>query len=192
MKRRYPSNAEPASGVDLRRPMKASTAEMNSLERDFAIWLASHPEVAWSAYGRSKLRLADNTWYTPDFWFQLVGCAKNHYVEVKGSWNAPHQDDSKVKIKVAAEENPQCRFWVALRSRKSDPWMLQEYGSSALALQRRGIRIGGEPVPDALDARAIASISSSVAGAHSGLAKAAGRCSCAMCCTAWSSAASAT
>lgn len=181
MKRRYPSNAEPAAGVDLRRPRKASTAEMNPLERDFAIWLASHPEVAWSAFGRCNLRLADLAWYKPDFWFQLVGCAMNHFVEVKGSWHAPHQDDSKVKVKVAAEQNPQCRFWVALRSRRSDPWMLQEYGSSALQLQRRGTVIGGDPVPDALDARAIAAISSSVAGAHSGLAAAAGRCSCAMC-----------
>ena len=51
-----------------------------------------------------KFRLADNTFYTPDFRVMLPdGTIEFH--EVKGAW-AIFQDDAKVKIKVAAELHP--------------------------------------------------------------------------------------
>lgn len=56
-----------------------------------------------------KLRLAEKTFYTPDFMvvrFDDSIC----FVEVKGFW----RDDARVKIKVAAEQYPCFRF-VAVR-----------------------------------------------------------------------------
>ena len=54
-------------------------------------------EVAWYAFEGVKLRLADNTFYTPDFAVMLTsGQLEMH--EVKGFW----EDDARVKIKVAA------------------------------------------------------------------------------------------
>lgn len=58
-------------------------------------------EVAWFRFEGLKLRLADNTFYTPDFAVMLAdGLLECH--EVKGHW----QDDARVKIKVAAEQYP--------------------------------------------------------------------------------------
>lgn len=58
-------------------------------------------DVAWYKFEGLKLRLADNTFYTPDFAVMLSnGQLECH--EVKGFW----QDDARVKIKVAAETYP--------------------------------------------------------------------------------------
>ncbi len=58
-------------------------------------------EVLWYAFEGCKLRLADLTFYTPDFAVMLSdGTLEMH--EVKGFW----QDDARVKIKVAAELYP--------------------------------------------------------------------------------------
>ena len=66
-------------------------------------------EVAWYRFEGIKLRLADATFYTPDFAVMLAdGTMELH--EVKGFW----QDDARVKIKVAAEMYP-FRF-VAVKS----------------------------------------------------------------------------
>ena len=58
-------------------------------------------EVAWYAFEGVKLRLADRTFYTPDFAVMLTnGQMEMH--EVKGFW----EDDARVKIKVAASLFP--------------------------------------------------------------------------------------
>lgn len=60
--------------------------------------------VAW-AYEAVKLRLADRTFYTPDFLVVMTdGSIEIH--EVKGHW----EDDARVKIKVAARMYPWFRF----------------------------------------------------------------------------------
>jgi hypothetical protein len=57
--------------------------------------------VLWYRFEGIKLRLADNTFYTPDFAVMAKdGVVECH--EVKGYW----QDDARVKIKVAAEMYP--------------------------------------------------------------------------------------
>lgn len=57
--------------------------------------------IAWYKFEGMKLRLADNTFYTPDFAVMLSnGQLEMH--EVKGFW----QDDARVKIKVAADLYP--------------------------------------------------------------------------------------
>jgi len=81
---------------------------MNKQEAQYAQYLEllrkSLQIIHWS-YESIKLRLADRTWYTPDF---LVINA--HYMiefhEFKGFW----RDDARVKIKVAAEQYPMFRF----------------------------------------------------------------------------------
>lgn len=58
-------------------------------------------DVLWYRFEGLKLRLADNTFYTPDFAVMLSnGQIECH--EVKGFWT----DDARVKIKVAAEQYP--------------------------------------------------------------------------------------
>lgn len=58
-------------------------------------------DVLWYKFEGMKLRLADNTFYTPDFAVMLSnGQIEMH--EVKGFW----QDDARVKIKVAAALYP--------------------------------------------------------------------------------------
>jgi hypothetical protein len=58
-------------------------------------------EIAWYRFEGLKLRLADNTFYTPDYAVMLAnGQLEIH--EVKGFWT----DDARVKIKVAAEQYP--------------------------------------------------------------------------------------
>lgn len=60
-----------------------------------------HAEVLWYKFEGVKLRLADNTFYSPDFAVMLAnGQIEMH--EVKGFW----QDDARVKIKMAAELFP--------------------------------------------------------------------------------------
>ena len=82
--------------------MKAG--RMNKTEAAYAGLLETRKqlgEVAWYRFEGLKLRLADNTFYTPDFAVMLAdGSMECH--EVKGHW----VDDARVKIKVAAEQYP--------------------------------------------------------------------------------------
>lgn len=58
-------------------------------------------EILWYRFEGIKIRLADNTFYTPDFAVMLSdGQMQLH--EVKGFWT----DDARIKIKVAAEMYP--------------------------------------------------------------------------------------
>lgn len=90
--------------------MKAGV--MNKTEAAYAASLEARRhagEVAWYLFEGIKYRLADNTFYTPDFAVMLAdGSLEAH--EVKGFW----QDDARVKIKVAAERFP-VRF-IAVRA----------------------------------------------------------------------------
>jgi len=58
-------------------------------------------EVEWYRFEGLKLRLADNTFFTPDFAVMLQGGLMELH-EVKGHW----EDDARVKIKVAADQYP--------------------------------------------------------------------------------------
>ena len=86
---------------------------MNKTEAEYAQLLAMRKqagEVAWYRFEGVKLRLADKTFYSPDFAVMLAnGQLEMH--EVKGFW----RDDARVKIKVAAEQFP-FRF-IAVRKR---------------------------------------------------------------------------
>lgn len=79
-------------------------AGMNKTEAAYAehLLLRQHAgEVVWFAFEAVKLRLADKTFYTPDFAVMLAdGTIEQH--EVKGFM----YDDAAVKIKVAASLYP--------------------------------------------------------------------------------------
>jgi hypothetical protein len=58
-------------------------------------------DILWYRFEGLKLRLADNTFYTPDFAVMARdGVMECH--EVKGFWT----DDARVKIKLAADQYP--------------------------------------------------------------------------------------
>lgn len=77
---------------------------MNKTEAAYAASLELRKtagEVLWFKFEGLKLRLADNTFYTPDFAVMLAdGSLEAH--EVKGHW----QDDARAKIKIAADLYP--------------------------------------------------------------------------------------
>jgi len=58
-------------------------------------------EIVWYRFEGVKLRLADNTFYTPDF-AVMSGDGVMEMHEVKGHW----QDDARAKIKIAADQYP--------------------------------------------------------------------------------------
>ena len=65
-----------------------------------------------------KLRLADNTFYTPDFFITYPD--RFEVLEVKGFW----RDDARVKIKVAAETFPYFKFKAVQWKKKQ--WVYEE------------------------------------------------------------------
>lgn len=96
--------------------------EMNKLEAEYATRLEALKGVGQIADYRFeclKLRLADNTFYAPDFMvLKPDGAFEIH--EVKGHW----EDDARVKIKVAAELYP-FKF-IAARKVKG-AWLFEEF-----------------------------------------------------------------
>lgn len=81
-------------------------------------------DVLWYKFEGFKLRLADNTFYTPDFAVMLAsGQIECH--EVKGFWT----EDARVKIKVAADMYP-FRFIAikAMPAKKGGGWEREVFG----------------------------------------------------------------
>lgn len=80
-------------------------------------------EVAWFKFEGIKLRLADNTFYTPDFAVMLAdGALEMH--EVKGFW----QDDARAKIKIAADLYPMGFKAVRVKTKKEGGrWAVEEF-----------------------------------------------------------------
>ena len=86
------------------RGVRRSPGEMNRTEAAYAHdleWAKRAGTIAEYWFERIKLKLADNTFYTPDFFIlKPDGTLEVH--EVKGHW----EDDARVKIKVAADQFP--------------------------------------------------------------------------------------
>lgn len=105
------------------RGVRRVQGEMNGLERRYADHLKQRQfagEIALYAFDSIKLRLAGNTFYTPDFLVMLTdGEIEVH--EVKGFW----EDDARVKIKVAADKFP-FRF-KAITWGKAKGWEVEEF-----------------------------------------------------------------
>lgn len=120
------SRAKAAEAVNLKakaaRGSFHKAGEMNKLEAAYAARLESLKlagEIADYRFECIKLRLADKTFYTPDFMvLRADGTFEMH--EVKGFW----EDDARVKIKVAAELYP-FKF-IAARKVKG-AWVFEEF-----------------------------------------------------------------
>jgi len=100
---------------------------MNKTEASYDRYLeAEHMagKVRWRRFEGLKLRLADSTFYTPDFAVLAAdGVLECH--EVKGFWG----DDDRAKIKIAAEMYPLRFIAVRARSKKDGGgWEREAFG----------------------------------------------------------------
>jgi hypothetical protein len=126
-----PAVSEPeAPGAAAKRAMQAlgrlKAGAMNQTEQRYAQHLEQRKqagEIAWYGFEAWKFRLADNTFYTPDFAVMLAdGHLECH--EVKGHW----QDDARVKIKVAAYQHPVRFIAVTAKTKKAGGgWQVEEF-----------------------------------------------------------------
>ena len=99
---------------------------MNKTEAAYAQTLEQRKaagEVVWYRFEGLKFRLADNTFYTPDFAVLLAGGALEAH-DVKGYW----QDEARAKIKIAADMYP-LRFIAvqALPKKAGGGWKVEEF-----------------------------------------------------------------
>lgn len=97
---------------------------MNKTEARYASLLQTQKaagQVLWWRFEGVKLRLADNTFYTPDFAVMFAGGALEMH-EVKGYMH----DDAAVKIKVAADQYP--FVFRLVRAVKGGAWDVTEIG----------------------------------------------------------------
>lgn len=102
---------------------------MNKTETAWASVLATRKsllEIHDWYFESIKLRLADRTWYAPDFFVFVVppyGASVRFEVhEVKGHW----REDARVKFKVAAELYPCFRFMAVQRVKGE--WLEERVG----------------------------------------------------------------
>jgi hypothetical protein len=105
---------------------RLKSGAMNQTEKRYAEHLEERKragEIAWFGFESWKFRLADNTFYTPDFAVLLAdGRLECH--EVKGHW----QDDARVKIKVAAYQHPVRFIAVTAKPKKAGGgWQVEEF-----------------------------------------------------------------
>lgn len=103
---------------------RLKAGQMNKTEAAYARHLEllkRAGEISYYSFDSVNLRLADNTFYKPDFLvMKSNGNLEIH--EVKGFW----QDDAKVKIKVAADRFP-FKFIAVTKQKKGDGWNVQEF-----------------------------------------------------------------
>jgi hypothetical protein len=96
---------------------RLKTGAMNKGEAAYAAHLEllkSEGTVLWYRFEGLKFRLADNTFYTPDF-AVLIASNEMELHEVKGFW----QDDARAKIKIAAEMYPFRFIAMTARTKKA-------------------------------------------------------------------------
>ncbi len=113
----------PAAGGFARgRTVPKDAAGMNKLEARYALELEVRRragEVLWFLFEPFNLRLAERTYYRPDFAVMLAdGTLEVH--EVKGFW----EDDARVKVKVAAARFP---FVFRAVTEKKGVWRFEEF-----------------------------------------------------------------
>lgn len=99
---------------------------MNRTEEAYAAYLEQRRlvgEIEWYKFEGVKLRLADNCFYTGDFFVMLPdGTLQVH--EVKGIW----EDAGRVKIKVAADMYPFQFIAIKVIPRKDGGgWAIEEF-----------------------------------------------------------------
>lgn len=125
---------------------RLKTGEMNKSEGAYALQLKAQlnaGEILWYKFEGVKLRLADNTFYTPDF----AVLAKDSVLEmheVKGFW----QDDAKVKIKVAADMYPfRFKAMKAIAKKHGGGWEQEDFSSTMNAPATAPLFVGIDMIP---------------------------------------------
>lgn len=127
--RRYRKNTR-SLGVEVNPSILAlgrlKTGAMNKTEAAYDAHLAllQHAgQVLWRKFEGLKLRLADNTFYTPDFAVMAAdGVIECH--EVKGFWT----DDARAKIKIAADLYPfRFKAFKARAKKDGGGWITEEF-----------------------------------------------------------------
>lgn len=130
--------APPGLPLVLDKPAKTPTERMQALGR-LPAGVMNRTEVAYAAYLEQlkyegkvlwfkfegiKLRLADKTFYTVDF-FVMPASRELEAHEVKGFWT----DDARVKIKVAAGMYPVFKFIAIKKESKAGGggWAVEEF-----------------------------------------------------------------
>ena len=116
------------------RPAAHVPGRMNNYEKAYKEELLADPQVFDCFFEAIKLRLADNTFYTID-WFVLMVDGTIELHEVKACRNDGKvlvQDDAQVKIKVAAEQYPMFTFRRAagLRRKGQFQWKIESYNTN--------------------------------------------------------------
>ena len=105
---------------------RLKVGELNKTEQAYADRLRALEragQILWHKFEGIKLRLADNTFYTPDFAVLAAdGVIELH--EVKGFW----QDDARAKIKIAAALYPFRFLAVKVRTKRDGGgWDVEEF-----------------------------------------------------------------
>lgn len=100
---------------------------MNKTEAEYAAHLEAEKRagnIIDYRFEAVKLRLADKTFYTPDF-FVVAADGFVEFREVKGFW----EDDARVKIKVAAEQHWWARFTAVskLAQKRGGGWKIETF-----------------------------------------------------------------
>lgn len=99
--------------------------EMNRLEVEYYSYLdmlKTIGEVHGFCFESLKFKLADKTFYTPDFLvIRSDGSVEIH--ETKGFW----EDDARVKIKVVAEQHPWFTFIGVTKDKKTKAWKYERF-----------------------------------------------------------------
>lgn len=93
-----------------RRPKSSGPGRMNKTEAEWSAMLEARKlagEVAYWSFEPIKVRLADLTFYTPDF-LVMLSSGELELHEVKGAFV---MDDAKLKFKVVAEHFPARLVW---------------------------------------------------------------------------------
>lgn len=100
---------------------KGESAYAEHLER-----MKAAGQVLWYRFEGLKLRLADNTFYTPDF-AVLAADSVMECHEIKGLW----QDTGRAKIKIAADLYPfRFRAFKAEAKKRGGGWIEEDFSQS--------------------------------------------------------------
>lgn len=101
------TSSGPTNGAKATGRVRHRAGEMNGTEQSYALHLqerVAKGEVLWWSFEAIRLRLADKTTLTVDFFVMLASGALEAH-ELKGK-DKHWEDDARVKIKVAAELYP--------------------------------------------------------------------------------------
>jgi hypothetical protein len=105
---------------------RLKTGQMNKTEEAYASHLEllkRAGEIVWYKFEGIKLRLADNTFYTPDFAVMAADMVMELH-ETKGFW----QDDARVKIKIAADLYPfRFKAFKAEAKKRGGGWIEEQF-----------------------------------------------------------------